>query len=387
MPRSVKLGWWLCGALPSRPWPSLNMILILSIAMIAFMGLDALSSGLSRAMLSTGAPDRVLFFSQGSLWEGMSRIAHDAARDILVAPEVARNDRGETVGSGETLDFVELTDDASGLLTSVPLRGTGRLSESRPEFNIVEGRPFASGQRELVIGVRLAERTRGTDVGDEIRIDGVPWTVVGKFASGDFNESSVVSDVETLRQHRSQAGFSSVLVKLTDESQASALIDRFGEDASSPLTGFVESEYYEMLNGMLPHFRLLQAFVAICLLVMVPVCVLHVMAVAVEGRKLEFAVLRALGFSRPEIFLALLVQIMVLTLASIAVAMATTWAIVHGSVVSIALDWQMVKFEMLINVETALLGALFGALAAALGSLAPAWRASRQTLATRATQR
>lgn len=383
MPKSISLGWWLCGALPSRPWPSLNMIVILSIAVVTFMGLGSVASGLSRAMLNTGMTDRVLFFSQGSLWEGRSRIAATTVREILVAPEVARNDRGEAIGSGETLASVELTDDASGLLTSVPLRGTGRLAEARPEFDLVEGRAFATGQREVVIGVRLAERMRDADVGDQIRIEGVPWTIVGKFSSGDFNESSVVSDVETLRQHLSEAHYSSVLVKIADPSKAATLIERFGDDAPSPLIGHRESEYYEMLNGMVPHLRLLQAFVAICLLVMVPVCVLHVMSVVVEGRKLEFAVLRALGFSRARVFLALLVQITVLLLFGIAVAMATTYMVVHGSTVSISLDWQTVEFEVLVGAEAALAGALFGALAAALGSLVPAWRASGQTLVAR----
>ena len=376
----ARLGLWLGAALVARPWPSLNMLAALLIGVATFIGLGALSSALSRVFVDTGTPQRVLFFSQGSIWEGQSTIADETVAALLDAPEVARNAQGRAMGAGEVLGSATLEDSVTGLLTRVPVRGTGELATVRRELSIVEGRAFVAGKREVIVGERLAKRMRGIDVGDEIRIHGASWAVVGRFASGDVHESSMMADATTLRDHMAQEGYASALVWLSEAEQAQALIDRFGEESPTPLNGFRESEYYAMLGGMLPHLRVLQVFVAICLLVMLPVCVLHVMSVMVEGSKQDFAVLHALGFSSPSIFVATLLQVVMLASVAIVVAVGAALAVLDGSAFSVGVDFQTIEIEVRVGMETALYGALFGFLATALGCFWPAWKASRQTL-------
>ena len=380
MASGTRLGLWLCAALVARPWPSLNMVAALLIGVATFIGLGALSDALSRAFTATGTPERVLFFSQGSIWEGQSKIADETVFALLDAPEVARNAQGRGMGTGEVLGWATPEDSVTGLLTRVPVRGTGDLANVRRELAIVAGRAFAPGKREAIVGERLAKRMRGIDVGDEIRIHGASWPVVGHFRSGDVHESSMVVDATTLRDHIGQEGYASALVWLSDPGDAQSLIDRFGEESRTPLNGFRESEYYAMLGGMLPHLRALQVFVAICLLVMLPVCVLHVMSVMVEGSKREFAVLHALGFSSPSIFAATLFQVVMLASTAIVVAIGAALVALDGTAFSVGVDFQTVEIDVRVGVETALYGALFGFLATAIGSFWPAWKASRQTL-------
>ena len=376
----ARLGLWLGAALVARPWPSLNMLATLLIGVATFIGLGALSSALSRVFVDTGTPERVLFFSEGSIWEGQSAIADETVAALLDAPEVARNAQGRAMGTGEVLGSATLEDSVTGLLTRVPVRGTGKLATVRRELSIVEGRPFVAGKREVIVGERLAKRMRGIDVGDEIRIHGASWAVVGRFATADVHESSMMADATTLRDHMAQEGYASALVWLSEAEQAQSLIDRFGEDSRTPLNGFRESEYYAMLGGMLPHLRVLQVFVAICLLVMLPVCVLHVMSVMVEGSKQDFAVLHALGFSSPSIFVATLLQVVMLASVAIVVAVGAALAVLDGRAFSVGVDFQTIEIEVRVGMETALYGALFGFLATALGCFWPAWKASRQTL-------
>ena len=380
MASGTRLGLWLCAALVARPWPSLNMVAALLIGVATFIGLGALSDALSRAFTATGTPERVLFFSQGSIWEGQSKISDETMFALLDAPEVARNAQGRGIGTGEVLGWATPEDSVTGLLTRVPVRGTGDLANVRRELAIVAGRAFAPGKREAIVGERLAKRMRGLDVGDEIRIHGASWPVVGHFRSGDVHESSMVVDATTLRDHIGQEDYASALVWLSDPDDAQSLIDRFGEESRTPLNGFRESEYYAMLGGMLPHLRALQVFVAICLLVMLPVCVLHVMSVMVEGSKREFAVLHALGFSSPSIFAATLFQVVMLASTAIVVAIGAALVALDGTAFSVGVDFQTVEIDVRVGIETALYGALFGFLATALGSFWPAWKASRQTL-------
>ena len=379
MRETARLGLWLGAALVARPWPSLNMLVALLIGVATFIGLGALSAALSRTFLDTGTPERVLFFSQGSIWEGQSRIAEETVSELLDAPEVARNAQGRAMGTGEVLGWATPQDSVSGLLTRVPVR-TGELQTGRRELSIVEGRAFTAGKRELIVGQRLAKRMREIDVGDEIRIHGASWAVVGHFATGDVHESSMMADATTLRNHMGTEGYASALVWLSDPEQAQSLIDRFGEDSRTPLNGFRESDYYAMLGGMLPQLRMLQVFVAICLLIMLPVCVLHVMSVMVEGSKQEFAVLHALGFSSPSIFAATIFQVVMLASVAIVIAIGTALVVLDGNAFSVGVDFQTIEIEVRVGIEAAVSGTLFGFLATALGCFWPAWKASRQTL-------
>lgn len=99
----ARLGLWLGAALVARPWPSLNMLAALLIGVATFIGLGALSSALSRVFVDTGTPQRVLFFSQGAIWEGQSTIADETVAALLDAPEVARTAQGRAMGTGEVL--------------------------------------------------------------------------------------------------------------------------------------------------------------------------------------------------------------------------------------------------------------------------------------------
>lgn len=380
MSSGARLGAWFCTVLVARPWPSLNMFAALFLGVATFVGLGALSGALSRTFQDTGTPERVLFFSQGSLWEGGGTIADETVAELLIAPEVARDAQGKAMGAGEVLGWATPVNSVTGLLTRVPVRGTGSLATVRRELSIVEGKAFVAGKREVIVGQRLARRMLGINVGDEIRIHGAPWTVVGHFASGGLHESSMVTDATTLRDYLPSGGFGGVLVWLSSPADAESLIDRFGEDSRTPLNGYVESEYYAMLGGLMLHLRALQVLVAICLLVMLPVCVLHVMSVMVEGRKKEFAVLNALGFTSPSIFVATLLQVVVLASVAIVAAIGAAWIALDGKAFSVGADWQTIEMKVRVGTETALSGALFGFAATALGCFFPAWKASRQTL-------
>ena len=173
----ARLGLWLGAALIARPWPSLNMLAALLIGVATFIGLGALSSALSRVFVDTGTPERVLFFSQGSIWEGQSAIADETVAALLDAPEVARTAQGRAMGAGEVLGSATLEDSVTGLLTRVPVRGTEELATVRRELSIVDGRAFVAGKREVIVGERLAKR----DAGDRRRRrDPHPRRIVGR---------------------------------------------------------------------------------------------------------------------------------------------------------------------------------------------------------------
>ena len=62
------------------------------------------------------------------------------------------------------------------------MRGVGPNSwELRPQLQIVEGRKFNPGLRELVVGEGAKRQYVGLDVGKQLDLANQAWTIVGAF--------------------------------------------------------------------------------------------------------------------------------------------------------------------------------------------------------------
>src|SRR4029453_8934858 len=81
---------------------------------------------------------------------------------------------------------------------NVPFRGVQPTAFAvRDELQIVEGRPFQRGVREVIVGRKAAREFAGLGVGSRIAFRDSDWTVVGIFESGgDVHESEIWGDAE-----------------------------------------------------------------------------------------------------------------------------------------------------------------------------------------------
>jgi putative ABC transport system permease protein len=69
----------------------------------------------------------------------------------------------------------------------------------RPQLEIVSGRAFTPGLRELIVGAGVLRQFQVADIGNVVRMRGSDWTVVGTFASGDANDSELWTDINVAR--------------------------------------------------------------------------------------------------------------------------------------------------------------------------------------------
>src|SRR3546814_3621630 len=127
----------------------------------------------------------------------MSTLDNASVKAIEQTPGVARDAQGRAIASAELVVAANLPikgglPDEDG---SVQLRGVGPQAWAvRPNVQIVEGRKFEPGRRELVAGAGAARQFAGLVPGNTIHIGSNDWVVTGIFESGDATESEVWAD-------------------------------------------------------------------------------------------------------------------------------------------------------------------------------------------------
>ncbi|MCS6816162.1 MAG: ABC transporter permease [Blastocatellia bacterium] len=363
-------------------WGS-TALTVLGIALTTaiFVGVMALAEGLETALGTTGEPQHVLVRRRGSDSEGSSFIPRDIWPMVRYLPGIARDSRGEPLASAELAVIINLPRRGETQGVNVTVRGLSPESLAlRPRVRIVEGRMFRPGLREAIVARRLSERFQNLGLGDEVRFGKGSWRVVGLFEAGNTAfDSEIWVDVNQLASDYNRPGYSSFLLKATDEAALKTLIERIEQERRYPLLAQPEMEYYREQTRVAGPIRALGMFLVLVLGVGAGFAAMNTMDAAVAFRAREIATLRALGFRRRQIGIAFLVESALLGLIGGAIGSALALP-VHGLTTGTA-NWETfseIIFAFRVTPALMLTGLVFATLVGALGGMLPARRAARQ---------
>src|SRR5687767_5516530 len=157
----------------------------MALVVFVFAAVQMLDAGLRETLVSTGQPDNILVTRRGAGAEISSGVDRVQASVIESQPEIAIGTGGERLVSKETVILITLPKRDTGQATNVTTRGVGAAAYAlRPQVVVVQGRPFAAGSAEIIVGKSLAERFDGATLGAVLRFGGREWRVVGIFDSG-----------------------------------------------------------------------------------------------------------------------------------------------------------------------------------------------------------
>ncbi len=184
--------------LPHRLGTSLVVIVGIAGVVGVLVSVLAMAEGFRYTLASTGRDDRVIMLRAGSDAELSSGIDRDQATLLASLPGVARDGAGRPQASAELVVMVDLPRQGGSDPNNVPFRGVQRAAFAiRDEARLVDGRRFAPGVREVIVGRKAAAQFAGLTVGSRIAFRDSDWTVVGIFASGgDVHESEIWADAE-----------------------------------------------------------------------------------------------------------------------------------------------------------------------------------------------
>jgi len=290
----------------------------LGIALVAwvFIFTLALAGGFQAALTSTGTPENAIIIRKGSTSELMSILSREASGAIESQGEIAKAPDGTPLAASELMVVWNLPR-KSGTTTNVVVRGVGPKSFTlRPKVKLIRGRMFRPGLDEIMVGKMVAERFQHCDVGDQLKLAGREWTVVGVFDSkGSTYDSEIWGDVELFMPVFDRPVYQSLTLRLAEPSYLAPLKKRLESDPRMDVEVDREDRFYAKQSGQLSTMlRVLGLFVTSIMSLGAIFGALNTMYASVGNRTREIGTLRAIGFSRGAILTSFLIESVLLAL-------------------------------------------------------------------------
>lgn len=342
-------------------------------AVALFLLVESLSAGLDAA-LSGGESARTLIVYRQNRYcpqtsflpqNEASRIAKiDGVESVLPVKVFLSNCR-------TSLDVVAFHGVPAGELFAA--RKIELIAGDRAEF---ERRPDAA-----LVGRAFAAR-RGLKVGDPFRFNRLEVTVAGIFRSPEpIEESLVVTHLETLQRSaaiQQQGTVTQFEVKVRDPARARAIgeaIDALLATSTAPTDTRSKQAFLESATAELREILAFGRLFGACCVVVMLVLVGNTVAMAVNERRAELAVLRTLGYRPSRLARLLLSESCVLSISGGLLGTAAALITIAATHLTLGVEGVMVTFALSprLIVEGLLVAAAAGLVAAAL----PAWKTTR----------
>lgn len=267
----------------------------------------------------------------------------------------------------------------------VELVGADLAARSRVGFEFIAeiDDPWGAFDRgEVLISEPLARRL-DLSAGDPIRLPTATgdraFRVAAVFRDFASEHGRLFVDLDRFRSHWPKRGLNT-LALFADSIDAAVLHERARQrlSAAADVELIAAREIYvESMRVFDRTFRITEVLRYLALLVAVVGILSALMAIQLERRR-EYAVLRAIGFTRRQLSVLILSQSLVLGLiaglAAVPTGLAMAW-ILTDAIQLRAFGWSM---QFLISPGPLLLSLALGAAAALLAGLYPAWQSSRQ---------
>jgi putative ABC transport system permease protein len=300
-------------------------------------------------------------------------------------PGVAKGPDGQPLASAEVVVIAELLKPGEKTGSNITVRGVEPAAFAlRPQLRIVEGRNFAQGLRELIVGEGVARQFEGARLGQVVRMRGSDWTVVGVFASGDAYESELWADVDVAQSTFNRQGYSAVRLLLADRRELQAVKDALSADPRVNVDVETEQQYF---SGQTEQFRrtigILAYFVTAIMGLGAVFAALNTMYAAVGTRAREIATLRAIGFRGTPVVVAILVESLLLALAGGLLGALAAYVLFNNMAVStLGANFTQVVFRFAVTPELVVNGLIIAVVIGMIGGFLPALRAARQPVTT-----
>jgi putative ABC transport system permease protein len=357
----------------------------LALVVFVFATMLMLAAGIRKTLVSTGGEGNAKILRKGAQSEVQSGIQPDQVRVLSASPEVAIGADGQPLVSPELVALIFAThenpkSDQDG--SNVTIRGVGPKAFLAHEKVKLDGRQFAPGTSEIVIGKALVGQFAGMRAGGSVHFARRDWTVVGVMDSGGSGfDSEIWGDVDQMEDALQRRGaYSSLTVRLRDRADLQPLQARVAADVqTNSLETSREVDYYEKQSeGLSLFITILGVFVAVIFSLGAALGTMITMYSQVAARTREIGVLRALGFRRRSVLISFLVESLLLALlaGAVGVAGASLWRFVSFSTMNFQ-SFSEVTFQFVLTPKIIVQSLVFAMVMGYAGGLLPAVRAAR----------
>ena len=353
---------------------------------LVFVAVLSIAQGFRHAMTVSGREDTAIVLRSGATSEMMSGLAREDTRVVAETVGVARSSRGQ-IASPELFVIIDLPKRSTNTSANVPLRGVEEPAfEVRDGLQIIEGRSFAWGRNEVIVGVGAAREFAGLDLGGTLEVGGEQWAIVGMFEDGGgISESEIWTDARLLQSsYRRGDSFQAVYTKLETVDSFTEFRDELSTDPRVNVTATRQTDYYSeqstmvtaIITGLGSLIALMMGFGAI-------IGAFNTMYTAVSSRTREIATLRALGFKAGPVVVSVLIESVVLAIIGGLIGGALAYVVFNGFRAA-TINFQsfsQVAFTFFVTPTLLVQGAILAAFIGLIGGLVPAIHAARMPVA------
>jgi ABC-type antimicrobial peptide transport system permease subunit len=373
------------GNLAARKMSNAMTIFGIGIVIAVMVSMMALYAGVETALVSSGSAENVMVLREGALTEATSWVDKDKFRIIRALPGIAAGPGGAPLVSPELLVLFKLAkkDDPKG--SNVNVRGvTPAAFAIRPHIRLVEGRMFRRGVAEVIVSRRARRRFVGLDIGQSFRVGTGRWTVVGVFdAQGTSFDSEIWADADYLGLAQRREQVSTVIIRPQSAAAAAEIKSVVESDNRLKLKVKTEKAYYDEQTVGLIGIKILVRFVTFFMVIGAALGTMNAMFSSVDARKRELATLRALGFRRRSILLAVVIESSLISLSGGLVGLLLALPINGISTGTTNFQtFSEVAFSFRISPEVVMFALGLSLFAGVMGGLIPAVRAARLPITT-----
>ena len=370
-------------SLPSRIGPSLVAIIGVAGVVAVLIAVLSMASGFRETLSGAALEDNVVVLRSGSTSELDSGFDGEQSRLIAQSEELSLVSREvyvmvDLAKKGQETDF----------MANVPFRGVEADAPAiRNGFEIVEGRMFEPGRKQLIAGVGAAGQFQGLVPGNTLEFGTERWDVVGLFsANGGSTESELWTDAPVLQgAYRRGNSFSIVYGRLETSDGFNAFKDSLTSDPRLSVQVERETEYLAAQSELLSTFISVIGYsIAVLMALGAMFGALNTMYSAVSDRSREIATLRALGFAPRSIVVSVMIEAFVLALIGGVLGALLAYLFFNGMTVSTLnfASFTQVVFAFAVTPDLLVQGIVLALIIGLIGGLAPAIRAARMPIVT-----
>ena len=366
---------------PTRIKGALGIVLGIACVVCVLLSLLSLWEGIQLAYLGMGDPNYAIVLSSDAVNEYRSSISREWVPLIAGAPGIRHAGDGTPLVDAEVYSPVSLLKKADGDLDMgyTNMRGVGPHALAMlPKMRLTAGRTLRAGTDEMMVGATAQRKFPGLlRPGNQIMLLGHQWSIVGVFATGNFNDGNLVVDADRLQSVLRKPQFSSVVVRLDSPRSIERLKAGVQRTDRLPVTVQSLSDYSRQLLATIPTHLLIVDYCFSALIALgVWSGMIHVMDAAISARARETAVLRAIGFGGRPVTAAIVAEAMILAGIGAIVGTAVDWLWLDGY----AYDGAWGVFRAAVTPRVFLIGLGWALAIALMGALMPSIRAARASI-------
>jgi putative ABC transport system permease protein len=374
-------------SIPQRRGSALASVIGIAGVVAVLVSVLSMATGFRKTMSGSIPPDAVIVLRSGADSEMVSGLTRPDTRLISDAPGLSRGPDGP-LASSELFVIIDLPKRSTGTDVNVPMRGVERAAfQVRDKLKIVEGRAFAWGKSEVIVGTAAASQFAGMSVGGTIKVGREQWPIVGVFsANGGAAESEVWTDATMLQGafHRGDS-FQAVYGKLETPAAFTKFKDALTSNPQLSVKVEKQAEFNDaQSSAMTKMINTLGVLIAGLMAVGAIFGALNTMYSAVSARTREIATLRALGFGRASVVFSVMLESVALALLGGLIGGALAYLFFNGYRTSTMNFQSFSQVSFAFDVTPGLLakGITWAAVIGLIGGFFPALRAARLPIAS-----